>query len=91
MGKTGISGDWREHFRLLVENITDYALFLLDHSGRVVDWNPGAERLLGYSAHDILQQNFAVFYPPEDRKAGKPSAELRRARETGRCESEGWR
>jgi len=91
MGKTGGSYGSRERFRLLVENITDYAFFSLDPSGRVVDWNVGAERLLGYSAEEVLQQNFAIFYPPEDRKAGRPSAELRAARETGQCENEGWR
>src|SRR5258705_8834248 len=91
MGKTGGSYGSRERFRLLVENIMDYAFFSLDPSGRVVDWNIGAERLLGYSAEDVLQQNFAIFYPPEDRKAGRPNAELRAGRETGRCENEGWR
>ena len=81
----------QDRFRLLVENIPDYAMFLLDASGRVVEWNIGAKRLLGYSAEEILQQNFAVFFPPQDRKAGKPRTELRVAKQKGRWEDEGWR
>ena len=82
---------WQDRFRLLAENITDYSMFLLNASGRVVEWTSGAKRLLGYPTEEILHQNFAVFFPPEDRKAGKPRAELRVAKAQGRCEAEGWR
>src|SRR5688572_30482629 len=91
MGKTNISALWKDHFRLLVENVKDYAIFLLDPTGRVTNWNSGARRMLGYSADEILGRNFAVFYPSEARKAGQPQAELRAARQAGRCEKEGWR
>ena len=91
MGKTCGDDSLQDRFRLLVENIADYALFMLSRSGRVVDWNIGAQRLLGYSAEEILQQHFSVFYLPEDRKAGVPAAELRTARQSGRCEKQGWR
>jgi len=91
MAKATGGSIWEDRFRLLVENITDYAIFLLDGSGRVVEWNMGARRLLGHSADEILHQNFAVFFTPEDRKAGKPKDELRLAKERGRSENEGWR
>ncbi|HKQ40173.1 MAG TPA: response regulator [Verrucomicrobiae bacterium] len=91
MGKAGGEGIWQDRFRLLAENVTDHAMFLLDASGRVVEWNIGAKRLLGYSLEEILHQHFAVFFPPEERKAGKPKAELRVAKQRGRSECEGWR
>jgi PAS domain S-box-containing protein len=91
VGKINSKIIWQDCFRLLLENIGDYAFFLLDGSGRIIDWNIGAQRLVGYSADEILHQNFAVLYPLEDRKAGKPAAELRLARKAGRSEKEGWR
>ena len=81
----------QDRFRLLAENVTDYAMFRLDASGRVVEWNIGAKRLLGYSTNEILHQNFAVFFSPENRKAGQPKAELRLAKQKNRWEGEGWR
>jgi PAS domain S-box-containing protein len=80
-----------QRFRLLVENVQDYALFMLDPEGRVASWNPGAERINGYSAKEILGAPLSRFYPPEDVLAGKTELELRVARETGRFEEEGWR
>jgi PAS domain S-box-containing protein len=80
-----------EQFRLLVESVADYAIFLLDTTGRVVSWNPGAERIKGYAAPEILGRHFSLFYPPEDRTAGKAEAALRRAEREGRCQQEGWR
>src|SRR5256885_7362486 len=56
-----------EQFRLLVQSVTDYAIFLLDSSGRVISWNDGAERIKGYSAGEIVGRSIALFYPPEDR------------------------
>src|SRR3970040_2572127 len=75
--------------RLLVDSVTDYAMFLLDTAGRVVSWNPGAERIKGYAAADILGRHYSVFYPPEDR--AQAGAALERAEREGRYQQEGWR
>src|SRR5439155_667159 len=80
-----------EQFRLLVQSVTDYAIFLLDSSGRVISWNDGAERIKGYSAGEIVGRSIALFYPPEDRDAGKPEQGLRCAEREGRFRTEGWR
>src|SRR2546430_654453 len=80
-----------EQFRLLVQSVTDYAIFLLDSSGRVISWNDGAERIKGYSAGEIVGGSIALFYPPEDRDAGKPEQGLRCAEREGRFRTEGWR
>jgi PAS domain S-box-containing protein len=80
-----------EQFRLLVESVTEYAIFLLDPAGRVNSWNAGAERIKGYLTHEIIGQSFAVFYPPEERRAGMPERMLQRAEREGRAEHEGWR
>ncbi|MBN9518737.1 PAS domain S-box protein [bacterium] len=80
-----------EHFRLLVQGTTDYAIFMLDPEGRVATWNAGAERLKGYAATDIVGRHFSRFYPPEDIARGWPDEELRRAVAEGRFEDEGWR
>ncbi len=78
-------------FRLLVEGVKEYAIFMLDPHGRVVSWNPGAQRIKGYSATEIIGRHFSIFYPPEDARAGKPQTLLRAAAERGSCEDEGWR
>ncbi|HEY3707465.1 MAG TPA: PAS domain S-box protein [Terracidiphilus sp.] len=78
-------------FRILVEGVRDYAIFLLDPVGNVASWNPGAERIKGYTAQEIIGTNFSNFYPQVDRDAGKPEYELKVAAETGRFEDEGWR
>ncbi|MBS2011346.1 MAG: PAS domain S-box protein [Deltaproteobacteria bacterium] len=80
-----------EHFRLLVESVRDYAIFLLDPRGRVASWNGGAERIKGYGASDIIGHHFSEFYPPEDIAAGKCEMELDVASRVGRFEDEGWR
>jgi len=80
-----------ERFRLLVESVKDYAIFLLDTKGRISSWNEGARRIKGYEAHEIMGTHFSAFYPQEDIEAGKPERELRMARESGRVEDEGWR
>jgi PAS domain S-box-containing protein len=80
-----------ELFRLMVEAVRDYAIFMLDVRGRVVSWNAGAERLKGYSAAEIIGQHFSRFYPPEDVRARKPERELQVAAAEGRWEEEGWR
>jgi len=78
-------------FRRLVESIRDYAIFLLTPEGNVASWNPGAERIKQYQAHEIIGKHFSIFYPPQDLAAGKPNMELRVAAEVGRFEDEGWR
>jgi PAS domain S-box-containing protein len=78
-------------FRLLVESVTDYAIFMLDPDGFITNWNAGAERIKGYSGSEIIGKHFSVFYPEEDRKAGRPDRALLGARHTGRFEGEGWR
>src|SRR5207248_2437828 len=65
-----------EHFRLQVEGVRDYAIFLLDLQGHVVTWNTGAERLKGYTAEEMIGQHFSRFYLPEDVQSGKPGREL---------------
>ena len=78
-------------FRLLVQGVTDYAIFMLDPEGRVTNWNTGAERIKGYKASEIVGRHFSTFYPPEDAEAGVPSNALEKARRQGRYEAEGWR
>jgi PAS domain S-box-containing protein len=80
-----------ERFRLIVETVGDYAIFMLDPKGVVSTWNRGAERINGYRAEEIIGQHFSRFYPEEDVRAGKCDMELRVATETGRFEDEGWR
>jgi PAS domain S-box-containing protein len=80
-----------ERFRLLVDGTRDYALFLLDPTGHVASWNPGAERIKGYGAEDIVGRHFACFYPPEAVQAGRPARALEVAAAQGRYEEEDWR
>jgi PAS domain S-box-containing protein len=80
-----------ELFRLLIESIRDYAIFMLDVSGRVATWNAGAERLKGYRADEIIGRHFSAFYPETDVRAGKCEMELEGATRDGRYEDEGWR
>ncbi len=80
-----------EHLRLLVDGVRDYAIFMLDPSGKVAGWNQGAERIKGYRASEIIGRHFSCFYPPEEVKVGKPERELQRALAEGRYEEEGWR
>jgi PAS domain S-box-containing protein len=80
-----------EDYRLLVESIVDYGVFLLDPTGHIASWNRGAERIKGYAAHEIVGRHFSTFYPPEDVEAGKPEMELEVAKAEGRLEDEGWR
>lgn len=77
--------------RLLVESVTDYAIFLLDPAGHVRSWNAGAERIKGWSSEEIVGQHFSRFYPVEDVARGKPAQELELALAHGRVEDEGWR
>ena len=85
----GLHGE--EPFRLLVESVKDYAIFILDAGGHISTWNPGAERIKGYSAQQIIGKHFSVFYPPEVAATGKCELELEIAEREGRFEEEGWR
>ncbi len=78
-------------FRLLVESVTDYAIFMLDPEGIVVNWNPGAERLKGYSEQEIVGQHFSRFYTEEDRQSGSPGRSSRKRVRPGGIAGEGWR
>jgi PAS domain S-box-containing protein len=80
-----------DQFRLLVEAVKDYAIFLLDPDGRVASWNAGAERIKGYLAEEILGQEFSRFYEPDDVAAGLPATMLARAAAEGRYQGRGWR
>ena len=80
-----------ERYRLLVEQVKDYAIFMLDTNGYVVSWNQGAQRIKGYAATDIVGQHFSKFYPQVDIDNGKPAMELREVRKHGKFEDEGWR
>ncbi|WP_370650764.1 PAS domain S-box protein [Caballeronia sp. SL2Y3] len=78
-------------FRLLVEGVTDYSIFMLSPEGLVTNWNSGARRIKGYTAEEIIGSHFSRFYSPEDAAAGLPQRALRIAASEGRFESEGWR
>ncbi len=80
-----------EVFRLLVQSVKDYAIFMMDPTGHIVTWNKGAERIKGYTADQIIGKHFSIFYPPEDNEWGKPGWELKVALEEGRFEDEDWR
>jgi PAS domain S-box-containing protein len=83
--------DSEEKYRLLLDGVQDYAIFMLDQEGRVASWNAGAERIKGYKADEIIGQNFSRFYLQEDIDQGKPKAELQLAAAIGRSEVEHWR
>lgn len=93
LGKRGRDSHWHveEQFRLVVESVKDYAIFMLDTQGNIVSWNQGAERIKGYQASEIIGRHFSVFYTPEDIRSGVPEEGLRAAARDGRFEREGWR
>src|ERR1051326_7526214 len=78
-------------YRLLVQEVRDYAIFMLDPDGVIQTWNTGAERLKGYAAGEIIGQHFSIFYSKEDVAAHKPENELKTAAREGWVEDEGWR
>ncbi|HEU0070947.1 MAG TPA: PAS domain S-box protein, partial [Alphaproteobacteria bacterium] len=80
-----------EQFRLLVQGVTDYAIYFLSPEGLVTNWNTGAERIKGYSPEEIIGQHFSKFYTPEEQAANAPQRALATALAEGRCEREGWR
>ena len=85
------SRETEEQFRILVQGVTDYAIFMLSPAGTVTSWNPGAERIKGYKHSEIVGQHFSRFYTEEDRAAGAPALILATAAREGRVEREGWR
>jgi formate hydrogenlyase transcriptional activator len=80
-----------EQLRSIIDSVKDYAIFLLDTHGYVATWNPGAERIKGYTADEIIGQHFSIFYPSDDAERKKPDEQLTTARVKGRFEAEGWR
>jgi PAS domain S-box-containing protein len=80
-----------QRFRLLVQSVTDYAIFMLDPQGQIANWNPGAARIKGYSREEVVGSHFSRFYTPEDRASGLPKRALATAAQTGKYEAEGWR
>ena len=84
-------GHTEESFRLLVENVKDYAIFMLDPQGNIVSWNAGAKCIKGYGADEIIGRHFSCFYPKEAIEQGWPEHELAVASSEGRFEDEGWR
>jgi PAS domain S-box-containing protein len=80
-----------DRYRLLVDSITDYAIYMLDEDGYVTSWNPGARRFKGYDSPEIIGRHFSCFYTDEDQKRGLPALALKAVRENGRFEGEGWR
>ena len=83
--------DDAKRLQLLVESVTDYALYLLDVDGTIISWNTGARRIKGYTAEEAVGKNFSMFFTPDDRAAGKPERALKTARTVGRFEDEAWR
>src|SRR5262245_33280695 len=80
-----------ERFRLLIEGVHDYALYMLDTEGMMTSWNTGAQKMIGYTRDEVLGRHISIFYLPEDVASGKPWEEIAQAHRTGRAEDEGWR
>ncbi len=89
--RTRMLGESERRFRLMVESVIDYAIFMLDSDGRVASWNAGAQRILGYSADEIVGESVSQFYSREELERGEPQVELEAAKAQGRFEQEGWR
>src|SRR5467141_1945697 len=83
--------DSERRFRLLVEGVVDYAIYMLNPDGIITNWNAGARRIKGYEADEVIGRHFGMFYLPEDREAGVPARSIATAREKGKFEAEGWR
>ncbi len=81
----------RRHFQILIEGVVDYVIFLLDTSGHVASWNSAAQRIIGYTADEIIGKHYGIFYRPDERRAGEPNRAIELAIQKGKCEVEGWR
>jgi PAS domain S-box-containing protein len=86
-----VENETSELLDLLIEQVVDYAIFVLDRDGNVASWNAGAERIKGYKRHEIVGKPYEIFFSDEDRRARRPDAILAHAREHGRYQEEGWR
>ncbi len=84
-------GESEERFRLLVESVQDYAIFMIDPNGVVLSWNSGAERVIGYAESEIVGRHFSCFYPEEERREDRPALEILKATRTGKYHEENWR
>src|SRR3989440_3190812 len=92
MGYAGaVVSDELSYYQQMIDSITEYEVIRLDDNGIVQSWHPGAERLTQYTAEEIIGRPVSVFYPPEEAASGRVEQDLRIARDTGPCESEGWR
>ena len=89
--RTAALADTQRRLRLLIESVTDYAIYMLDPEGRITNWNAGAQRIKGYTSAEVVGEHFSRFYTEEDRAAGEPERAISIAIERGRYEAEGWR
>src|SRR5690348_14792197 len=80
-----------DRFRMLVQAIRDYAIFMLDPEGRILTWNAGAERIKGYRAEEVIGKHFSIFYAQRDNQSRQTEVELEIAKREGRFEEQGWR
>ena len=81
----------KRHFEILIEGVADYAIFVLDTAGRVASWNSAAQKIMGYTAEEIVGRHFGIFYRPDERRTGEPNRALELAVQNGKHEIEGWR
>jgi PAS domain S-box-containing protein len=81
----------KRHFQILIEGVIDYAIFALDKEGHVASWNSAAQKIMGYTADEIMGKHFGIFYRPDERRAGAPNRALELAVQRGKHEIEGWR
>jgi len=81
----------KRHFQTLIEGVVDYAIFALDKEGHVASWNSAAQKIMGYTAEEIIGKHFGIFYRPDERRAGAPNRALELAIQRGKHEVEGWR
>ena len=81
----------KRHFQILIEGVADYAIFMLDRAGQIASWNSAAQKIMGYTAEEIIGKHFGIFYRPDERRAGEPHRALELAIQRGKHEVEGWR
>src|SRR5919107_83023 len=81
----------KRHFLILIDSVVDYAIFALDKEGHVASWNSAAQKIMGYTAEEIVGKHFGIFYRPDERRVGAPNRALELANQKGKHEIEGWR
>jgi PAS domain S-box-containing protein len=86
-----VLNSFTRHFQILIEGVVDYAIFALDKEGHVESWNSAAQKIMGYTAEEIIGKHFGIFYRPDERRAGAPNSALELAIQSGKLEVEGWR